>query len=124
MERHLHGQIGIVERNFRQRIFAGESSVGQSCQARDLIWTQTAAGFVWRHEPRLQNANHRLGLSHLDPDAGKRVADRFSFIRAVKNLPVEQLAAAAEGNTTRRDSAQWECDLIELTLGEGSRVLD
>ena len=113
-----------MERNFRQRIFTGESSVGQSCQARDLIWTQTAAGIVGRHEPRLQDAHHRLGLSHLDPDAGERVANRFSFVRAVKNLPVEQLATAAEGYATRGDSAQGERDLLELALGEGSRVLD
>ena len=121
VERNANRQAGILKRDLRDGKFACEGARLQTWQTGDVVGAQTAGSFIGRLNPRFENASDWLAAI-ADPDRRESVRWRFAFFRAIENLPIAELAAAAEADAARADASQWKGQHLKLAAREYSGV--
>ena len=75
-------------------------------------------------EPRFEHARDRLRVAALGPDRRQHVLRCAPLVRTVVDLPIAQLAAAAEADAPGADAAEWKRNHRELAAGIRARVPD
>ena len=117
----FHRQRAVLECDVRQRISPGEGRCVQPAEPRRIVRTQPILTLIGRKDARLQHSRHRLRITGLCPDRRKCIRGRVAFIRAVEDLPIAQLSAAAQRHAARRHAAQRKGNHLQLGPGKDPR---
>src|SRR5882724_11633000 len=83
---------------------------------------EPARSIVRSRKPCLQDSRDRLPLSNSNPQRGKCVLRHLALVGPVIDLPVSQLAAAAEADAPGSDSTQRKRDRAQAASRIDSRV--
>ena len=108
----------ILEADRGGRVRAGERRLLEPRQRRDGPGGQTPIGHERRQEAPLQDPGDGLAALGARPDREEAERQIAPLRRAVEDLPVAQLTAAAERDRPGADAAEREADLLERRAGE------
>ena len=103
----------ILGRNF---VFGRD--IGEALKRAQPERRQAVAAGVRRLEPRFKHAAHGLAALWLRPDREEGIWQLGALAGAVEDLPVAQLAAAAQRDRAGADAAERKGDLAERAPAE------
>jgi hypothetical protein len=116
------GKARVAEVDAGEGEFSRERCGGETLQAGCVFRTESGRAFVRRQNAGFQHARDRLRSARLRPDRRETVGRRIALVGAVEDLPIAQLAAPAEADGTRADSAEGEGEHGQLPARELARV--
>ncbi len=122
LHRQLHRDRRVLEGDFRNGVLAGEGAGFKPGKTGKIHMSEPARSIVGRRKPRLQDSRDRLPLSNSNPQRGKCVLRHLALVGPVIDLPVSQLAAAAEADAPGSDSTQRKRDRTQAASRIDSRV--
>ena len=111
-----------MEGDFRNGVLAGEGAGFKPGKTGNIHMPEPARSIVRSRKPRLQDSRDRLPLSNSNPQRGKCVLRHLALVGPVIDLPVSQLAAAAEADAPGSDSTQRKRDRAQAASRIDSRV--
>ena len=119
LERDLERDLAVGELDLGEGVFALEPGLLHARQARHEDAAEAEAGREGRLERALEDADELLpGLLAIEGEEGERHVDALAG--PVEDLPVAEVAAAAERDRARADAAEREGDLAEGPPLEGA----
>ena len=120
----LTGSRAVAKCDARERELAGERRALQALQAGRAARAEAERALVRRLRGAPRGRSRTARAPALDADRRERVVRRVALVGPVEDLPVAQLAAAAEADAAGADAAERKRDLSQLRPGEHARVGD